>query len=239
MRAPQAYPGFGTRGIGPQVPAYNFALSVAKKLDRWKWIGFIDLGEFILPTDTDTIGEVLREFSAFGAIGVNWRMFGSAGHVSAPQGLIIENFIRRAEDDFSANKHVKTIAQIAQLRRAGIHIPNSTTGDLVDMAGHKISWERNGIHDSVVFDKLIINHYFTKSHEEWLRKRVKGNVSSRIIDSNWERPHAMFAEYNRNELEETAILRFLPEVRRGISELNQMICDYSSLPEPALEGEEL
>jgi hypothetical protein len=49
----------------------------------------------------------------------------------------------------------------------------------------------------------------------------------------------MFAEYNRNELEETAILRFLPEVRRGISELNQMICDYSSLPEPALEGEEL
>ena len=221
------YKGFEEHNTGPQVPAYNFAFRVANKLNHWDWIGFIDLDEFILPTESATIGDVLRGFSSSAAVGVNWRMFGSSGHKSAPKGLITENFTHCAIKSFSANQHVKSIARVAKLRQAGIHIHNSADGDVVDMAGQRISPARAGIHDAVVHDKLVINHYFTKSHEEWLRKRVKGNVSSRIIDPDWERPHEMFAAYDRNEIEETAILRFLPEIRRGIDELNEMIRNFS------------
>ena len=234
----QTYPGFGTVQVGPQVPAYNFALHLARNLGRWEWIGFIDLDEFVLPTETDNIGDVLSGFSAFGAVGANWRMFGSSGHLSEPQGLVIENFTRCSLDGFSANKHVKSFAQISKLQQAGTHIPQTLTDHVVDMAARRISPERHGVHDAVVYDKLVINHYFTKSFEEWSRKRIKGNVASRITRSNWDRPPEMFAEYDRNEREDRAILKYVPAVRQAISELNSIIRNFPNEPASAGDPEE-
>jgi hypothetical protein len=224
------YKGFEAHNIGPQVPAYDFAFKVAKKRGRWDWIGFIDLDEFVLPVEDDTITGVLSRFEQPGAVGINWRMFGSSGHVDAPNGLVIENFTRRAPDEFDPNRHVKSIVRMTNLGQPGIHIPNALTGDIVDMKGNLIARELNGIHDSVVFEGLVINHYFTKSQREWEQKRARGRATKSISDKERERANSMFFEYDRNEVEDRAILRFLPSVRREIAELNKIISSSSSGP---------
>ncbi len=217
------YVGFKGHDIGPQVPAYDFAVRICRKLDRWKWIGFIDLDEFVVTTSYPTIQDVLREYDAFGALGLSWRMFGSSGHVSAPVGTVIENYTRRASDDFPANRHVKTIAQIACIQRPGIHIPSILHGDIVDTKERPICKAHDGIHDEAVYDIMYINHYFTKSAEEWKRKRLRGRATKSLSDAERLRSDSMFVDYDRNDVLDGAILRFLPVVKERLSELSSII----------------
>jgi len=55
---------------------YNQCLSNVK--GKSKWLGLIDLDEFIIPTIKDSIPEVLANYENFGGLLINWRMFGSS-----------------------------------------------------------------------------------------------------------------------------------------------------------------
>ena len=55
------------------------------------WIAFIDLDEFLFPTETDCLPAILHEYEKFAGVLVSWLMFGLSGHVTKPEGLVIAN----------------------------------------------------------------------------------------------------------------------------------------------------
>jgi hypothetical protein len=54
-----------------------------------------------------------------------------------------------------------------------------------------------------------INHYFTRSAEDWRRKLARGYEGSKRAEALRER----FKQFDRNEIEDRGILRFAPAVR--------------------------
>jgi hypothetical protein len=217
------YKNFEKHLTGPQVPAYHFAWLVERKLGRNGWIGFIDLDEFVVPTAAASIGKVLGQFPEASGVGVNWRVFGSSGLETQPAGLVMENFTRRAADDFSPNRHVKTFARVSKIINPGIHVPSRLEGPIVNIAGEEIDLERDGLLSTSVSGGMHINHYFTKSRAEWERKRRRGRAPMVISDPQRIRDNSVFDAHDRNEVEDVSILRFLPEVRAEIGRLRRKI----------------
>src|SRR4051812_39637693 len=64
----------------PQIPEYNCFLH--NRRDVAQWVAFIDADEFLVPVKTDDLRGVLQPFEPHGGLAVNWRMFGSSGHVT-------------------------------------------------------------------------------------------------------------------------------------------------------------
>lgn len=143
------------------------------------WIAFIDADEFIVSNaPCDTLG-FLDEFGMdVSQVCLNWATFGSSGHVERPEGLVIESFLKRASADSGINRHVKAIVRPTHVR--GCLIPHAfdVTGRTIDALGTDIRWsEANGvglIHGAPIYKIAWINHYWTKSKNQWLKKISRG-----------------------------------------------------------------
>ncbi len=60
-----------------------------------KWLGFIDIDEFIVPKTTDSIYEFLQQFEKkAGSVNIYWKIFGSSGKLDRKlSGLVSDNCI--------------------------------------------------------------------------------------------------------------------------------------------------
>ena len=113
-----------------------------------------------------------------GGIGINWRMYGTSNHKVHVNGLVIENYMYRADDDYYENVHIKSIVNPRVVVDCSIH-------KMSYMKGFQcISENGSCIPDSFFFDskyhKLCINHYYCKSEEDLLKKFIRGWTLERI-----------------------------------------------------------
>jgi Glycosyltransferase family 92 len=176
--------------------------------DQTEWVGYIDLDEFVVPKDSDDVRDWLRLYDDCAAVGINWRIFGSAGHADYADGLSIERFTRRAARDFAPNRHVKTFARAALINTASCHIPAMRGAPVVDIFKRTIDAAHNGLHDEVCDGAIQINHYFTRSRGEWELKRARGRVSRAEHDEFKFRTQRDFDLHDRNEENDVSALRF-------------------------------
>jgi hypothetical protein len=148
-------------------------------------MAFIDADEYIVVKDSALkIPDVLRRYEEYGGLVLFWRLFGSSGHVRRPSGGVLANYNRCAN-----NYQVKTIANMRYTAGAGSnpHSMKYKEGYFsVDTARqpcvgptanatvcNSATSEPVPAH---LFDVMYINHYFTKSEEEWRWKLRRGNV---------------------------------------------------------------
>lgn len=168
---------------------------------RYKWMGYIDADEFIVPRDADKVSDVIGQFQDYGVIWIPRVNFGTSGHKSAPDGLVTENYVDRAVSSrFDAQK---SIAQPNRLTAVGIH-KAKTDGPSLDMAktGGSETWP------------LRINHYFSKSEAEYREKLSRGWVQGGARDMR--KKQNIFDDAEAEAKSDEAILRFLPELRRSL-----------------------
>jgi len=174
------------------------------------WVAFIDLDEFILPVTGASIRDILirKAYDGCADILLNWLIFGHSGHVSRPAGLVIENFTRRIPDQAAANRHVKSLVRTKDLIGIGStpHIVEcrrptcNTRGETV---------LSHAMQPVACHDVMVINHYFTKSAEEWVVKRQRGRGDS--LDPYGDR---IFTDVEQEAtVEDTRALRFVPRLR--------------------------
>ena len=177
-----------------------------------EWCAFIDADEFLYPVEGNSIKDVLKDVASAPAIAVHWLNFGSNGHKERPQGLCIESFTRRAPDDFPDHYVMKSIVRpdaiVAYLHPhqslvLGCYVQED--GTPVFPIGGRCSVPRHR--------RLAINHYYTKSREQLLKKRERGRP---LAEGDPERIRAMefFTLRDRNDVEDPAIQKFLPELRK-------------------------
>lgn len=170
------------KGKALQMKAYCDAIYYYKH--ETKWLAIIDIDEFIVPVEKDTLNEFLKEYEGYPAVGINWVVFDSNGHVTKPEGLVTENY-KRAEA--APNLHIKSIVR-----------PDRVF-DLINphfcyYIQKKLAVNENFEPISGAFtntcsvNKIRINHYLVKSEEEYRKKCEKGfadSLNSRIFCKEW------------------------------------------------------
>lgn len=177
-----------------------------------KLLGCLDIDEFLMPADghsraIDLLNNLFSTYKDAGAIAVNWRHYGSGNHINQPDGLVIENYLYRANDDFHRNALVKTICNP---RRVAFFI-NPHHPILDDK--YRIVNE-NGTEVTSQFCKenscnvLCLNHYFCKSKEEARKKMQRGKISdSKKLD--W----STFEDRDRNEVYDPRMLFYAEKLK--------------------------
>lgn len=101
-------------GTKQQLNAYNDALKKYGKL--FKYLAFIDCDEFLFPVEPhetvlSVIEKTMKKDWRAGGICVNWAMFGSSGHETKPEGLLIDNFLWRSKLPGPGTRWIKTICR--------------------------------------------------------------------------------------------------------------------------------
>jgi capsular polysaccharide biosynthesis protein len=198
-------------GTGYQTSAYFRALaSLGSEFD---WMAFFDADEFLVFKEDLRLREILSRFSDQAAIGINWAMFGSSGHLSAQPGLTVENFQRRSDATFYPNRHVKSIIRPTGV--SGIINGHMFIADTpyIDLAGRQINWASPGITAAPPnYDIAKLHHYFTRSRQEWLAKIARGYP-------DLEREDAEFEAYDRNEVPDASATRHAPAINAMLREI--------------------
>lgn len=179
-----------------------------------EWCAFIDADEFLYPVEGNSIKDVLKDVASAPAVAVHWLNFGSNGHEERPQGLCIESFARRAPDDFPDHYVMKSIVRpdsiVSYLHPhqslvLGCYVQED--GTPVFPIGGRCSVPRHR--------RLAINHYYTKSRQQLLKKRERGRP---LGEGDPARIRAMefFTLRDRNDVEDLTIQKFLPELKKLI-----------------------
>ena len=164
-----------------QITAYAHCLETRR--DQSRWIAFIDLDEFLFSPTLAPLPGILADYEQHPGVVVNWAVFGSSGHQTPPDGLVIENYLWRNRDDGGNNHNVKSIVDPRRtLRSTGVN-PHSftyTDGFAVNEQGRPLDRKPFGVTDDVSFARLRVNHYYIKSEEQWLAKRSAPMANSGV-----------------------------------------------------------
>lgn len=164
-----------------QIKAYRDCIE--KRRSEANWIGFIDLDEFIVPIKDDTIYDFLRRFSDKPAVKLYWQLFGTSGKVDRDRsGLVTEDFtvcwnkydevgkcFYNTAYDF--NPHFRWNGGFHHGLWAnwrGINLPPVNCFNEICQRG----FEKVKTKDF----PIQLNHYFTKSYNEYVEKASKGDV---------------------------------------------------------------
>ena len=162
-------------GLKQQLPAYNHCIE-KHRLEAY-WIAFIDLDEFIVPQKDKNIPDFLKRFESFAAIEINWLIYGSGGAKKREIGSVMERFKCHSVPTNVLNRHVKNIVNPRRIvSMVGSHEAVKLSGCTVDSHGKPIKkFFRNR---QPQHDVIRINHYATKSYEEFSEKNARGRVAS-------------------------------------------------------------
>ncbi|MBP7335247.1 glycosyltransferase family 2 protein [Niveispirillum sp.] len=208
--------------VAPQIPAYIAGL--ARLSNRCRWVAFIDADEFLNPIDGRDVPSVLADHDGAAGLVVPWRLFGSNGRQQHEDDLVISRFTRRAAADHPLNRSVKTIVQARLVARPDIHVPTITDGTLIDEHGRVAGSQGHPSHHAVPDAKaLVINHYFTKSQEEWVRKRSRGRATEPAHSTARLRPDEHFLSHDINDIEDAGLAIRADRVRAEMERLASLL----------------
>lgn len=173
--------------------------------DAAEWCAFIDVDEFLCPITDKSVPDILRGLGDdCTALYVHWMFFGSSGHRVYQDGLVTETFIRRGWDDFEPNNLGKTIVRLCfAAGPLGSHVIQSN-GRLVNDGGQELDQDNAGYHVATRSHRLLsLNHYFTKSFQEWCIRRAQGRVSKLPGEPDFRRTDEEFWSHDVNEVVDT------------------------------------
>jgi hypothetical protein len=201
----------------PQTTAFNhFCKEYASKTE---WCMFTDPDEYLFHTQQDSLPDALGSVpgDASGLV-VCWLVFGSGGHRTRPAGLTIENYRTRAVAGgntwwFCSCKSILRPDQVRFWGPYGSHAP-ITNGRLVNELGEA---PNGGVMVPPRVKYWRCNHYFTRSIEEYGLKATRVDINANPPQS----PHCTL-ENDRNDVEDTMILRFSERLRAELASGRQI-----------------
>ena len=193
-----------------QIPAYEHALKIAKK--KAKWAAFIDLDEFICPVKNKNLVELLKDYTQYGGLAINWQLYGTSNRQSLEEGeLLTEALVYKMPTDHQNHHVVKCIVQPSRVE--SITDPHSFSIVLVIALSILIEALKQGYlcHPSIALDVIRINHYWYGT-ENWFFNNKLPRRAQWGLTFSQEQWRGVMAEANSQRDE--AILGFVPALRK-------------------------
>jgi hypothetical protein len=165
-------------GTSQQNAAYKHCIKNYK--NKSKWIGFFDVDEFLVPKSTKgNLPEFLKDYEAYGGLGINWLVFGSSGLKEKSNRPQLETFTWRSELDFSVNRHIKTIVQPKLVKN--VVNPHSFRYKKGYCCVNENFEVIDGAFSPPSVNKIQLNHYYCRSLEEYYDKIKRGRADDGLI----------------------------------------------------------
>ena len=135
-----------------QIQLFNYFPQMYK--DDFDWVLFNDLDEFLILKQP--LHKLLEEYKDETAILLRWKWYGASGHVNKPIGKVMDNYIIQTTTTFDWGWQFKSFINCKKFQKweKHLHKAEGAIFPLTEWGGHK-AW---------------LNHYFTKSWEEWKTK---------------------------------------------------------------------
>lgn len=149
-----------------------------------KWMAFIDADEFFVLNKFKSILDFLKEYESYPAVGVNWKMYGANGQIKHLPGKVMERFLEPARGKHAEqfNRSIKSIVRPILFNRiydASFRYAHRWTLPVYNERGERIK----GVSHDISDENIVLNHYYTKSYEEFSKRCNKGDVLYRDKES--------------------------------------------------------
>jgi hypothetical protein len=170
--------------------------------DELDWVAFIDGDEFIVPLTEGSLIDKLAEFERRGVdgFGIHWRIFGSSGFEERPPGLLTKSFTHRAHDNFTPNRHVKSVVRIGAVQEMVTQHYFRVRGTYLLDNGAEAPPEFRGVAPSATFTQgFAIHHYMTKSRAQCMQKIARGRPKPSTSKAKFRTPR-YWRLHNRNDV---------------------------------------
>jgi hypothetical protein len=157
----------------PWAPRAAFDDCLARHRHDSRWIAFIDIDEFLFSPTGRSLPDVLAGFEAWPGVCVNQVNFGPSGHRRMPSGLVIESYVYRKSYPPGSQEAVKSIVDPTRtVKCLNAHRFLHEGGVAVDENGRPVDG-RAPNRSPVSVSLLRVNHYITKSEEEYCDKQAQ------------------------------------------------------------------
>ncbi len=178
------------------------------------WVTFLDLDEFICPKKETKIADWLEKWKRYPVICIYWKMFGTSGHLKDDNhSLLIERFTNSWDKLYGRGKLLYNtdydlvffkvdMMHYFLVYYKGIKVPPINTYGHFIFAG--INRTRNIDHD------IQINHYWSKSYENYVNKHKKGSA---CWGKSWKTFGRFLEVEQRNISSDFVIWRFLVQLK--------------------------
>jgi hypothetical protein len=131
-------------------------------------MAFIDTDEFIRIIDDKNINDFLKEFEEYDGLYIRWLMYGANGLIKKDNRPQRERF-NEVSQWVPMGPIGKSIIQTQKIDIMGHHFPKSGPGqyNIVDSNKNLMKTQFDKFSKN---DTIIIDHYYTRSYEEWIEK---------------------------------------------------------------------
>jgi hypothetical protein len=202
----------GGNWLPDQRAAYNHC--IARCVNKTQWLALIDVDEFMVPVDKETVTAYLAEFKqqpAVGAVKMNWQLFGTSGVPTLPSDrLLIETLTLKApwnyaSKDIPNNTIFKSIVRPEAVQLFRIHEGDYKPPFYAYPKGGQ------GRMQPVQIDRIQLNHYWTRAEDFF--HEVKINRRLRFLPADY-KPKMLQKLAELNAVEDTLILKYAERLRR-------------------------
>lgn len=199
-----------------QIPAYEDFRYKYKSESRW--VAFIDLDEFICPYEEKNIGDWLKKFEKYPSIKIYWKMFGTNGIIEADSNkCVIEQYTNSWKGLRNAGKIIwNTDFEPHEMYMEHLFCQYKIFGKMfrlpsINESYHFISCPN--AEKTPQNNTLQLNHYWSKSILEYIKKTNRGDAYSEEMDANRLDLEFFYQFENKNISEDKKIYRFLAQLK--------------------------
>ncbi len=188
-----------------QISIYRAALAMA--YNKVKWLAFIDADEYIVPLQTDSLLEALKEYEGHGGIYINWLNFGTSQVEKIPKNALLVEMLTHCAD--SPMRLGKSIVRVERVKKCTdphrlFYTPPYTHVN----SNHQVFGWRCPIAE----DKLLIFHYYTGDIDHL--KNIKFPRRKKWADLDFE-SYVNGLDHLNARLN-TTMERFIPKLRNRV-----------------------
>lgn len=171
------------KGSGVQLYAYDHCLQTYGHTSRW--IGFIDTDEFVVLHKANNLPEFLQKYEAYAGLAISSLFFGPGGNKTRPSIGQVAGYRFRTPEKLSVNRFIKSFVQPSHvIYPISPHSFLYREGEYcVNESGLRVDAQRFPCH----VEQIQVNHYYTRSEEEWFHKltRGRGDTGDPYSDERW------------------------------------------------------
>lgn len=199
--------------VGPARRQTKYYWDAFKQINS-HWTAVIDADEFIICKGG--LPELLEQYEKFDALVMNWLIFGSSKHQKRVY-PIKENYYWRTPCTYGYNKSFKSIVKPKKVQyQKSVHFFG---GRVVNEQCEPINGMEEAMHGKPFSgSKIRINHYFTRSREDWRQRMLRGRADCNLRNRPWERFNETNVASSIFDLQPTKIHGY-PELEASVEKI--------------------